>query len=182
MKDIRKLYEKLGAEEYYKRYGDRYQNPHNEQVSDLLQQNASRLDYSKVLDFCAGGGEVSLALRGLGYEVLAASDPYTHALYEQKVGKPCQSWSFDEVVKEGIEGKYSTIICSFAMHLCLPEKLYALSVQLFQHSANLVIITPHKRPVLEKFEGIFLQYKDYVLTPKGKKVFLKHYRSAYRLG
>jgi 2-polyprenyl-3-methyl-5-hydroxy-6-metoxy-1,4-benzoquinol methylase len=179
MKHIRNIYEHLGVDNYYRDYGDQYSNPHIAQVQELVSKNAKKLDYSTVLDFCAGGGEVSLILHTLGYEDTNGSDPYTQELYTRNTKKECHTWSFDSVIKEGIKGNYSCIICSFAMHLCPEEKLYPLIIQLFQHSSSLVIITPHKRPQLEKLNGVELDFVDYTLTEKGKKVFLKHYQYVY---
>lgn len=179
MKAIRNLYAQLGVDAYYQQYGYAYQNPHLEQIAALLEQNQARLDYSAVLDFCAGGGEASLILKQLGFPNSRGSDPYLQELYQKNTQQTCAAWSFEDVVKKGIEGTYSCIICSFALHLCPPELLYALVVQLFQHSSTLVIITPHKRPALEQYEGVSLVFSDYALTEKGKKVHLKAYQYAY---
>ncbi len=40
----------------------------------------------------------------------------------------------------------------------------------------LVIITPHKRPELEKLQGVELVLEDAVETVRGKKVRMKAYR------
>lgn len=179
MKAIRSLYAQLGVNAYYRHYGYTYQNPHLNQIIALLTQNQQHLDYSEVLDFCAGGGEVSLILKQLGFPNSKGSDPYLQELYQKNTQQPCYSWSFETVVKQGIEGSYTCIICSFALHLCPHELLYALIIQLFQHSPLLVVITPHKRPALEQYEGINLAFSDYSLTEKGKKVHLKAYKCAY---
>lgn len=181
MKHIRKLYEQLGVNKYYKQYGDEYQNPHVDQVHELLVNNEQRIDYSHVLDFCAGGGEVSLVLRSMGYQNFEGSDPFTHKLYTKNLAQPCAKWTFDDIIKGKLKEQYSAIICSFAMHLCPLEKLYPLALQLFQSSPLLVVITPHKRPVLEDLEGIELKYVDYAFTAKGKKVFLKLYKLSYNI-
>lgn len=179
MKAIRNLYAQLGVDAYYQQYGYAYQNPHLEQIAALLEQNQEQLDYSQVLDFCAGGGEVSLILKQLGFPNSIGSDPYLQELYEKNTQQPCFPWSFETVVKQGIEGQYSCIVCSFALHLCPSELLYALVIQLFQHSSTLVVLTPHKRPALEQYEGVNLIFSDYSLTAKGKKVHLKAYQYAY---
>lgn len=179
MKAIRNLYAQLGVDAYYQQYGYAYQNPHLAQIAQLIHQNKERLDYSQVLDFCAGGGEVSMVLQQLGFADSVGSDPYLQELYQKNTQLPCYSWSFEQVVKQGLEGQYSCIICSFALHLCPKELLYALVVQLFQHSNMLVVITPHKRPILENYAGVELAFQDYALTDKGKKVHLKAYRYVY---
>ncbi len=78
-----------------------------------------------------------------------------------------------------MEGIFSSIICSFAMHLCPEQDLFALVSQLFSHSGNIIIITPHKRPVLEELDGVELEFEDFVLTEIGKKVRLKSYIHQY---
>lgn len=178
-KDIRPLYEQLGVDNYYKNYAHQYTNPHAEQIQQLLIQNESRLDYSRVLDFCAGGGEVSAVLQTLGYADFAASDPFTYQLYEKKLQRHCYRWSFDDAVRGKLEGDYTTIVASFALHLCDENQLFTLAYQLFQHTPKLVVITPHKRPELEQYEGIILDFEDFALTDKGKKVFLKTYSSTF---
>jgi hypothetical protein len=179
MKAIRNLYAQLGVDAYYQQYGYQYQNPHLEQIAVLLKKNQARLDYRQVLDFCAGGGEVSLILKNLGFPNSKGSDPYLRELYQKNTGQACYDWSFESAVKQGIVGQYSCIVCSFALHLCPSELLYALVVQLFQHSSMLVILTPHKRPALEQYEGVSLAFSDHALTAKGKKVHLKAYQYAY---
>ncbi|MCP4442186.1 MAG: class I SAM-dependent methyltransferase [Aureispira sp.] len=181
MKHIRKLYEQLGVDKYYRQYGDEYQNPHVGQVQELLVNNEKHIDYSQVLDFCAGGGEVSWILKELSYTSITGSDPFTHKLYTKNLGQPCAKWTFDDVIKGKLKGQYSAIVCSFAMHLCPPERLYPLMLQLFQCSPTLVILTPHKRPALEELEGVELSHVDYALTAKGKKVFLKIYKLSYNM-
>ena len=179
MKPIRNLYEQLGVDKYYRDYGNQYKNPHIEQVQELIINNSRKLDYSSVLDFCTGGGEVSLILKAISYANCCASDPYTYQLYQKNLNKECYKWSFNDVIKGEMSGNYSCIICSFAMHLCPKEKLYPLVIQLFQHSENLVILTPHKRPELELLSGVELVFTDFAKTEKGKKVFLKHYKFSY---
>lgn len=173
-KAIRNLYQEQGVENYYRDSGAAYENPHFEQIRTLLIHNKSRIDYSAVLDFCCGSGEVSLVLRELGFET-TASDPFTQEAYFKNFEKDCLSYSFDDIIKGKLEGKYSAIICSFAMHLCPEKQLFPLVYNLFQHSSQLIIITPHKRPELEKLEGVSLNFEDFALTERGKKVRLKAY-------
>jgi 2-polyprenyl-3-methyl-5-hydroxy-6-metoxy-1,4-benzoquinol methylase len=175
MAAIRNLYSELGVEQYYAQSGGAYTNPHFLQIEALLVQNQSRIDYAEVLDFCCGGGEVSQVLQKLDYPLPQASDPYTQEAYRQNIGKECWDFSFEEVIRGKLEGQFSSIICSFAMHLCPQKQLYPLVYQLFQHTAQLIIITPHKRPELEKLTGVQLLFTDFTLTERGKKVFLKVY-------
>jgi 2-polyprenyl-3-methyl-5-hydroxy-6-metoxy-1,4-benzoquinol methylase len=179
MKGIRDEYQEEGVENYYLQHGSDYENPHFDQVRQLLMQNEERIDYSQVLDLSCGSGEVSLVLKELGYADTQASDPYTQEAYTARLGKSCQPWSFEDIVKGCLEDQYSSIICSFAMHLCAEDLLFPLVYQLFQHTARVVVITPHKRPELEKLEGVSLAFDDFALTSKGKKVRLKAYQATF---
>lgn len=169
-KGIRNLYSELGVEAYYRLYGEEYANPHFPQVRELLRNNAHRIDYSHVLDFCCGGGEVSLVLRELGFDQTEGCDPYTQSLFEANLGRPCLSWSFQDVIQGKLQGRYSAVICSFAMHLCPEKQLYPLVQALFRCAPLLFILTPHKRPELERLEGVELSFEDVALTGRGKKV------------
>ncbi len=176
IKAIRPLYEALGAEGYYKAHGDTYENPHFLQIQALLERNFNRMDTSKVLDFSAGGGEVTQVLTALGCTNIEGSDPFTADLYTRNTGKNCLPLSFEDVIKKGISDKYSVIISSFALHLCPPKDLYPLMWQLFQAAPSVVVLTPHKRPELELLDGIELVHADAVVTERGKQVRLKMYQ------
>lgn len=182
-KSIRGYYEKLGVEDYYKRHAYNYSNPHFEQIRELLVNNTKdntdyTIDYSNVMDFCAGAGEVTLVLQELGFPNTIGCDPFTHKVYRRKTKRPCLRLDFKSVIRHQLEGKYSAIICSFGMHLCPPKELYPLVFELFQHAPQLVIITPHKRPILEELTGVQKVHEDFALTERGKKVRLKVYEQA----
>lgn len=176
MKDIRILYETFGAEEYYRTSGENYENPHELQVKNLIIRNLHRWDCSGgVLDFCAGGGEVTRALQQSGIENISGCDPFTHALYEKQTGLPCARFSFEDIIKGADIGQHSLIICSFALHLCPAKDLFPLTWALLSAAPTLVVITPHKRPELELLPSFSLQYEDFELTEREKKVRLKEY-------
>ena len=181
MKSIRHWYEELGAEGYYRAKGDEYANPHVEQIHQLIQQNESRIDYTQLLDLSCGGGEVSEAVLNLGYKNVLGCDPYTHELYRQRLQHPCLEWGFDDLLRGALQGQFSTIIASFALHLCPEEQLFPLTYALFQNSPQLVVISPHKRPALEPLEGVQLQFEDFTLTERGKKVRLKAYSASFAM-
>lgn len=179
---IRHLYEQYGAEGYYKEHGDAYENPHFAEIDALIRQNFDFIDTSAgVLDLAAGGGEVSSTLQHLGIQNIRGCDPFTDALYRKQTGLECWNFSFEDIIRNGLPQDYyfSSVICSFAMHLCPEKQLYALCTQLFDRSSQLFIITPHKRPELEKLSGIELVHEDFVLTPRGKQVRLKMYHRLY---
>ena len=172
---IRDHYAEVGVESYYLENGNSYQNPHFPQVRQLLINNQSRIDYSYTLDFCCGSGEVSLVLQELGYPLPTASDPFTSGAYRKNFNRDCLELSFADIIRGKLIDQFSAIICSFAMHLCPPKQLYPLTYQLFQCTSTLIIITPHKRPMLEELSGVVLRFEDFVLTERGKKVRLKGY-------
>jgi len=176
-RNIRPLYDEHGAEGYYREFSDVYENPHLPEITALLERNFKRLDCSgTVLDFAAGGGEVSSTLSRLGAKNIVGCDPFTHALFERKTGLPCLQLSFIDVIRGGLSGQYSLIVSSFAMHLCPQKELFSLTWNLLQTAPLLVIITPHKRPELEKLQGIELVWEDIVETKRGKKVRMKAYQ------
>ncbi len=176
---IRPLYDEHGAEGYYRTFSEQYENPHLPEIQSLLRRNFGRFDCAgTVLDFAAGGGEVASTLSELGAPSIAGCDPFTHALFERKTGLTCLQCSFKDVIRTGLPGQYSTIISSFALHLCPLKDLFSLTWNLLQAAPLLVLITPHKRPELEKLPGIVLAWEDSEETVRGKKVRMK----AYRLG
>ena len=178
-RSIRPLYDQYGAEGYYQSQGDSYENPHLPLIERLLERNGHRLNMDgKILDFAAGGGEVTRTLVRMGAREVEGSDPFTWSLYEKKTGLPCHRYSFMDVVKNGLEGSYSTIISSFAMHLCPQKDLFSLTWNLFQATPLLVIITPHKRPELELIPGVELCWQDITEDERGKKVRIKAYNLA----
>lgn len=173
---IRPLYDEHGAEGYYRDFAEQYENPHLPEIRALLERNFERFDCTgTVLDFAAGGGEVASALQHLGAQNIVGCDPFTHALFERKTGFPCLQLSFKDVLREGLPGQYSLIVSSFALHLCPQKDLFSLTWNLLQAAPVLVIITPHKRPELEKLPGIQLAWEDFVETDRGKKVRMKAY-------
>ncbi len=175
---IRLLYDEHGAEGYYRDHAGEYENPHLPLIQLLLERNFHRLDCTgTVLDFAAGGGEVTQNLQKLGAENVAGCDPFTYALFEKKTGIPCLRHAFKDVVKNGLSERYSLIISSFALHLCPQKDLFPLTWNLFQAAPTLVVITPHKRPELENLPGISLLWEDVVENERGKKVRLKTYTS-----
>jgi len=178
-KAIRNRYNELGVNEFYKKHGADYTNPHFSYIQSLIENNYHRIDCTRVLDFCCGSGEVSLVLKKLGFSTTQGSDPFTQKAYQKNLRKKCLNYSFEDIIKGELKETYSSVISSFAMHLCEEEQLYPLTHQLLNAAPQLVIITPHKRPLLEKIDGIELIFEDYVLTFKGKKVRLKSYARTY---
>ena len=153
---IRKQYEIHGVKNYYANMANQYSNPHEPQVQQLLKQlNLS----GTVLDLACGDGSASLALNNDC--TIVGCDPYLYEQYEERTGFPCYPYSFDDIFN-GVLGNinFDVIVCSFAMHLCEESKLNVLLYQLSRLSNKLVIISPHKRPIIsENYWAIKQKYK-----------------------
>jgi SAM-dependent methyltransferase len=151
MSSIRGAYEEFGAEEYYKRYGAEYRNPHENAVRTVIQESVERnaLELRHVLDLACGSGEATRALLELGAKEVDGVDPYTAAAYNAATGRRAEELTFEDVAAGALAGRnYSLTVCSFALHLADPSRLPLLAWQLAQVSDALLIVTPHKRPDL----------------------------------
>ena len=177
-KSIRDQYADQGVENFYLEHGHDYANPHLVQIKQLLVQNQHRIDYSSALDFCCGGGEVTTVLEGLGFRDTTGCDPFTQQAFKNNTAKEALTFDFSDVIQGKLTGDFSSVICSFAMHLCPQDGLFLLCYYLFETSPQIIIITPHKRPALENVDGVELEFEDFALTKRGKKVRLKAYRKA----
>jgi hypothetical protein len=60
---------------------------------------------------------------------------------------------FEEIADGALEDQFDVIVCSYAMHLLDHSLLFALLWQLRANSQLLIIITPHKRPVITEAMG-----------------------------
>ena len=148
---IRGEYEAHGAEAFYRERGSSYRNPHEPRLLIALDQALARWNLStiSVLDLAAGSGEITLALRDRGAKRVTGVDPYTFAAYESRTGQPCERFSFAQIADGALAGRnYSLIVCSYAMHLCEKSRLPALCLQLSLIAPQLLIFTPHKRPII----------------------------------
>lgn len=172
---VRDAYARMGVRRYYEEHAADYVNPHEQQVAELLRRNHEGFDCSHVLDLACGNGEVTAVLLRLGYRNIVGCDPYTCKSYIERTGCECLLWSFDDILKGKLQGRFSSIICSYGLHLVVESKLPVLVQQLKRLSDTIVIITPHKRPELEK-HGLRKVFEDAVETEKGKKVRMKIYR------
>jgi SAM-dependent methyltransferase len=153
--DIRPQYERLGVEGFYRTHGSSYRNPHEFAVHGLLEEiiNTNDLDLSNVLDLACGSGEVTLKLLDFGARVHGI-DPFTGAAYFERTGQIAEALTFEDIALGALEGReYSLVVCSFALHLVEPSRLPTLCYQLSQVSSRLVMLTPHKRPVIQESWG-----------------------------
>jgi hypothetical protein len=149
---IRTGYERHGVTGFYERYGASYRNPHEPAIRAALRLAVAHwhppLDH--VLDLACGSGEVTLALRELGYMMIDGIDPYTYDAYAERTGLTAARHSFEQIAAGALADlNYSSIVCSFALHLVAPSRLPALTAQLGLISDTLLVLTPHKRPQLK---------------------------------
>jgi hypothetical protein len=154
---IRNIYQEVGVSEYYSSDKYIYHNNHAYEISELIKDNHNIPDLNNVLDLSCGDGLVTKTLVSLGYEGIEGSDPYLYDRYRRETGKICHELSFTDIVKSGLANKYSSIICSFALHLCDKSMLPNLVWRLSQATNQLVIISPSKfpnigNPTIEKFK------------------------------
>ena len=148
---IRGQYERLGVTDFYARHGDTYANPHEPALREVIRAAVERWrpDLSGVLDLACGSGEATLALRDLGAAHIDGLDPYTGAAYLARTGHPAEPLTFADVSAGALSGRrYSLVVCSFALHLAEPSRLPGIAWALAQVAPALLILTPHKRPVL----------------------------------
>ncbi len=155
---IRAAYVREGPEEFYRRHGGDYRNPHEHIVQAILAQAAAAwpLDLSRVLDLACGSGEVTMALRELGAAVEGV-DPFTGDAYLARTGTPALSLSFENIAWGSLAGQqFSLIVCSFALHLLEESRLPSLCYALSRLSPALLVVTPLKRPQVKPSWGWIL--------------------------
>ena len=157
---IRAKYEEQGAEHFYRESGKTYRNPHEPQLLAALDEAIRQWspDLTNVLDLAAGSGEMTVALRDHGARKISGIDPYTYEAFESRTGVPAERFTFEQIADGALSGRaYSLIVCSFAMHLCERSRLPALALQFSLIAPNLLIFTPHKRPIIRPEWGWMLQ-------------------------
>lgn len=112
---MRANYETMGVEAFYKQHGPAYRNPHDAAIRRALKLALSRWEtahpelvpFNRALDLACGSGEVTVAVQewlaardrwpAAGTVQLEAADPYTQASFKERVGRPCRSFSFEDV-------------------------------------------------------------------------------------
>lgn len=172
---IRNQYQIHGVEDFYKKHGNEYSNPHEPIIRSLMSKvlNDYDLNFDKVLDLAAGKGEITNILYDNNIKNVNAIDPYTFEVYQKETGNACERLSFDDIQTGKLNGRYyNTIICSFALHLADESKLPNICWNLSQICDNLVILTPHKRPEIKSEWGFELESEI-----KEDKVRVRIYKS-----
>ena len=93
-------------------------------------------------------------VRELGARIVTGVDPFTAEAYAARTGSAAETHSFADIAAGSMTGRrFSLIVCSFALHLCEISRLPALLYQLGQMSDSLLILTPHKRPQIQREWG-----------------------------
>lgn len=148
---VREEYKKYGSSDlFYLEKATDYQNPHQSIIEKLLEiYSLSKSKESKVLDLCCGNGLVTNYLKSIGFKNIYGIDPYFSEIYQQKTKEVCYKKNFKEIVLSNDLEECDIIICSFALHLCEKSLLPQLLFKLSQIGKELVVITPHKNPVIK---------------------------------
>lgn len=149
---IRSEYQSRGVRGFYAEAGSDYRNPHEPQLRHCLRAAVEtwQPNLSRVLDLAAGSGEATLALRDLGAAAIDGVDPYAAEAYLRRTGNPAERFTFEDVAAGALSGRrYTLVVCSFALHLCEPSRLPVVAQQLGLVGDGLLILTPHKRPVIK---------------------------------
>jgi len=176
---IRTEYEELGVEDFYKKKGNEYKNPHLEDIKKSIKTivDSGKVDLSYVLDLAAGTGEVTNILNDLGYYDIEATDPYLFKEYEESTGYRCMKFSFQDIQQGKLRNKkYSTIICSYALHLADKSILHGVFWELSMISDYLVIISPNKSPIVNEdsweldYEFRIGKNKNRIYTSKNRNI------------
>lgn len=177
-RSLREIYAEMSVEGYYESGAPLYDNPHKDQVRELLAENYTDLSLYSVLDLACGDGLVTNILKDLlgreaPYATIIGCDPYMNEEYERHTNRRCLNMSFKDIVVQGLRsevpyGKFCCIICSFGLHLCEKSFLPDLTWRLSEISDTLVVISPTKFPYLGT-----PKVEKFALTPQGKRV---HYR------
>lgn len=157
-------YKGLGSEDYYKTHGEEYTNPHEAMIARALVTALDKwapqlvLPLRRVHDLACGSGEASAAISKLSSFAgcaLDASDPYTFAAFEKRMGQPAYRWSFEDIANDVLEDvqPYDLVIASFSLHLLKTSWKHATLAALARSCRTLIVLTPTKLPVIEPSTG-----------------------------
>ncbi len=164
---IRDKYQSYGVKNFYQYHSKDYNNPHENLIKESINYiyNNWDINFDSVLDLAAGNGVITKCLNDLGFHNIDAVDPYMNKEYEKNIKKKCDKISFDDIMKGSLsDRKYSTIICSFALHLVEVSKLPHLLYSLSNISNDLLILSPHKKPIIK--EDWFWKLKNEMVLNK----------------
>eukprot|EP00826_Nyctotherus_ovalis_P061643 TRINITY_DN8790_c0_g1_i15.p2 TRINITY_DN8790_c0_g1~~TRINITY_DN8790_c0_g1_i15.p2 ORF type:complete len:136 (-),score=12.97 TRINITY_DN8790_c0_g1_i15:88-495(-) len=108
-----------------------------------------------VFDLACGSGEASAAFQQAGVKEIVGCDPYTHEAFVKRTGLPVRMDSFMDVAKGslGMIKAYDVIVCSYALHLAPLSLMSSLCLSMALVSKYLLIISPHKFPIMKEDYG-----------------------------
>lgn len=157
---IRKMYKEFGVDNYYLN-NNSYKNPHYNYIEKIVQYiiDNNIVDLSKCLDMSCGSGEITKILINNNIKNINATDPYLCDLYNQKYNFKCMNYSFKDIVNNKLKINYSTIFCSYALHLADKSMISNISWNLSLISKYLVIITPNNKPNINLGWDKILEFK-----------------------
>ncbi len=169
---MREAYDEEGVDGYYSAHGAEYRNPHETILLDAIGlglttlEDAGIIDASsaplRVLDFGCGSGEAHLAVNLWTSQcdqrmeaTVTASDPYTYAAYESRMGARCERWSFEDVAAGCLDeaGAFDVCISAFCLHLIDKSYMQTTLTALARACNVLVLASPHKRPHITSQHG-----------------------------
>ena len=93
--------------------------------------------------------------------------------YNEVTGLECAKWTFVDILNGVIdEERYDMIVVSYALHLVKEGMMHDFCNKLGQLSRKLLIVSPHKFPVMKESYG-WKELEHYVLD----RVHLRVYES-----
>jgi SAM-dependent methyltransferase len=176
---FRQLYNNSGNSDlYYINHGNSYSNPHQNIIEKIVKNIVTTfftIQHS-YLDLGCGGGQVSIALESIGCKNVVGLDPYTTSLYKKNCPFPILAHSFQDVAYNKIQlDNCDVVIASFSLHLCRQHDLKLLCINLALVCKWLVIISPHKNPILTD-DCKFTLFKSF----KSERIHVRIYKSLFK--
>lgn len=168
---MRENYRQYGVDGYYRNFGQQYRNAKEIEstqcIGFLLTWWKDNEDLGKthdltVLDLACGSGEATRAFLdwwdGLPRQApdkftIRATDPYTASAYNKQTGLECLDFSFTDIADGAHLGVYTITICSFALHLVEPSRLFITLYQISLWSRWLLVTSPHTKPSITLQSG-----------------------------
>lgn len=147
---IRDEYIKSSPDEYYSTKRSEYKNPHLDRINKCLDYVYNKIDIGYFLDLACGDGIVSEYLSNKGLNEFKGSDPYFKEIYENKFNRKCYDYRFEDIAKNGINDKFNTVICSYALHLCNKSYMNNLLYNISNMCEYFVVISPSKYPIINE--------------------------------
>lgn len=166
---IRNQYSEMGVDNYYITKKQEYKNPHLINIELCLQEVINKINIGNFLDLACGNGEVSSFLSKNGFKDFKGIDPHFSEIYKKNTSHQCDDVLFQDISKEGINEKFDTIICSYALHLCPESYMNNLLYQISNSCKYFVVISPTKYPIIS--ENYFSLQEDFIINRTHCRIF-----------